>query len=158
MATDNLRAAKRRRLDLNNDASTQLQGSEALISSPKAPSEGYVTKSGSETESEVDDDDNVSTSCTRLRSLDRVITPPQNAMSWVDASVLDGVEEYPSSSIQHRASPEIQTTSSPIKLTHIEDLSPTRNVDTVSLSDLLGDPLIKECWQFNYLFDIDFIM
>jgi hypothetical protein len=22
----------------------------------------------------------------------------------------------------------------------------------------LGDPLIKECWNFNFLFDLDFVM
>lgn len=47
---------------------------------------------------------------------------------------------------------------SPIQLTRIQDLSPEQNVDTVGLADILGDPLIKECWQFNYLHDLDFIM
>lgn len=32
------------------------------------------------------------------------------------------------------------------------------NLDAVQLKDILGDPLIKECWNFNYLFDIDFVM
>lgn len=32
------------------------------------------------------------------------------------------------------------------------------NKDTVTLNDLLGDPLISECWNFNYLHDIDFFM
>jgi tyrosyl-DNA phosphodiesterase-1 len=32
------------------------------------------------------------------------------------------------------------------------------NQDTVSLKDILGDPLISECWEFNYLHDIDFLM
>ncbi|KAI5288631.1 hypothetical protein KEM54_005051, partial [Ascosphaera aggregata] len=32
------------------------------------------------------------------------------------------------------------------------------NVDTVQLQDILGDPLIKECWQFNYCFDVDWLM
>lgn len=26
------------------------------------------------------------------------------------------------------------------------------------LRDLLGDPMIRECWQFNYLFDVDYLM
>lgn len=49
---------------------------------------------------------------------------------------------------------------SPIKLTHIRDLpaSSGNNVDTVKLRDILGDPMIRECWQFNYLFDVDFLM
>lgn len=47
---------------------------------------------------------------------------------------------------------------SPIQLNRIQDLPPSSNVDTISLGDILGDPLIKECWLFNYLFDIDFMM
>ena len=48
--------------------------------------------------------------------------------------------------------------SSPIKLTTIRDLPPDHNVDAVSLHDLIGDSSIVEMWQFNYLFDIDFMM
>ncbi len=47
---------------------------------------------------------------------------------------------------------------SPIQLNRISDLPASSNVDTVSLRDLLGDPLISECWIFNYLFDVDFVM
>ncbi|EUC29259.1 hypothetical protein COCCADRAFT_8516 [Bipolaris zeicola 26-R-13] len=47
---------------------------------------------------------------------------------------------------------------SPVQLTRIERLPMEKNVDTVGLADLLGDPLIKECWNFNYLFDLDFVM
>lgn len=32
------------------------------------------------------------------------------------------------------------------------------NQDTVTLKDLLDDPLISECWNFNYLHDIPFLM
>ena len=47
---------------------------------------------------------------------------------------------------------------SPFQLTHIRDLTDESNFDTVTLNDILRDPMIKECWQFNFLFDIDFIM
>ncbi|KAF3396904.1 hypothetical protein DPV78_007496 [Talaromyces pinophilus] len=47
---------------------------------------------------------------------------------------------------------------SPIQLTHIRDLSADKNIDTVQLHDILGDPMIRECWQFNYCFDVDFVM
>ncbi|KAA8650615.1 hypothetical protein EYZ11_002762 [Aspergillus tanneri] len=48
---------------------------------------------------------------------------------------------------------------SPFQLTHIRDLaSSAHNGDTVRLRDLLGDPMIRECWQFNYLIDVDFLM
>ncbi|RAO70129.1 uncharacterized protein BHQ10_006141 [Talaromyces amestolkiae] len=47
---------------------------------------------------------------------------------------------------------------SPIQLTHIRDLPADKNIDTIQLHDILGDPMIRECWQFNYCFDIDFLM
>lgn len=47
---------------------------------------------------------------------------------------------------------------SPIQLTRIKDLPKEKNIDTVQLRDILGNPLIRECWQFNYCFDIDFLM
>ncbi|RYP48901.1 hypothetical protein DL768_005263 [Monosporascus sp. mg162] len=47
---------------------------------------------------------------------------------------------------------------SPFRLTTIRDLPQESNTDAVSLGDLLGDPLIAECWEFNYLHDVDFLM
>lgn len=47
---------------------------------------------------------------------------------------------------------------SPIQLNHVDGLPASSNIDTVKLSDILGGPMIKECWLFNYLFDIDFVM
>lgn len=47
---------------------------------------------------------------------------------------------------------------SPMQLNHIQGLPASSNIDTDKLSDILGDPMIKECWLFNYLFDIDFVM
>ncbi|KAM7191063.1 putative tyrosyl-DNA phosphodiesterase [Naviculisporaceae sp. PSN 640] len=47
---------------------------------------------------------------------------------------------------------------SPFQLTKIKDHSPQYNIDTVTLRDILGDPLISECWEFNYLHDIDYLM
>jgi tyrosyl-DNA phosphodiesterase-1 len=58
-------------------------------------------------------------------------------------------------------SPKTESTSyisSPFQLTHIQDLAPHENVDAVQLKDILGDPMIKECWNFNFLFDLDFVM
>ncbi|KAI9171204.1 putative tyrosyl-DNA phosphodiesterase [Paramyrothecium foliicola] len=47
---------------------------------------------------------------------------------------------------------------SPWQLTWIRDLPEDQNRDALTLKDLLGDPLIAECWQFNYLHDIPFVM
>ncbi|KAF7558731.1 hypothetical protein G7046_g5432 [Stylonectria norvegica] len=47
---------------------------------------------------------------------------------------------------------------SPWQLTWIRDLPDDLNKDAVTLKELLGDPLISECWEFNYLHDIHFLM
>jgi hypothetical protein len=47
---------------------------------------------------------------------------------------------------------------SPFQLTTIESLASEMNKDAISLKDILGDPLISECWEFNYLHDIEFLM
>ncbi|KAL2263777.1 hypothetical protein VTK26DRAFT_5184 [Humicola hyalothermophila] len=56
------------------------------------------------------------------------------------------------------SSPPPKTFRSPFQLTRICDLPPEKNRDTVTLKGILGDPLISECWEFNYLHDIDFLM
>ncbi|OHE95703.1 tyrosyl-DNA phosphodiesterase [Colletotrichum orchidophilum] len=47
---------------------------------------------------------------------------------------------------------------SPFQLTTIRDLPEAANRDSVGLADILGDPLIAECWEFNFLHDIHFLM
>ena len=47
---------------------------------------------------------------------------------------------------------------SPVQLNFIEELPASSNADCISLGSILGDPMIKECWLFNYLFDMDFVM
>ncbi|KAI1947408.1 hypothetical protein LOZ57_003135 [Ophidiomyces ophidiicola] len=55
-------------------------------------------------------------------------------------------------------SPQLNCIPSPVDLTYVDGLPPESNVDTIKLSDILGDPAIIECWQFNHQFDIDFLM
>lgn len=52
--------------------------------------------------------------------------------------------------------PKVQK--SPFQLTWIQDLPASSNVDAVTLKDILGDPMIAECWEFNYLHDLDYLM
>lgn len=109
-------------------------------------------------------------------SLDRPISPPLSkrrgdavgAPDWgfenippkestktppvVDAQQ-DQPQERNSSGLQRR-----KYVPSPFQLMHIRDLAPSQNVDAVKLKDILGDPMIKECWNFNFLFDTDFVM
>ena len=65
-------------------------------------------------------------------------------------------------SMNRQSSQEIPATPrlirSPFQLTTIRDLPPAHNVDAISLHDILGHPLITECWQFNFLLSIPFIL
>ncbi|KAH6607435.1 tyrosyl-DNA phosphodiesterase 1 [Trichoderma cornu-damae] len=47
---------------------------------------------------------------------------------------------------------------SPWRLTRIRDVPGESNRDAVALEDILGDPLLCECWQFNFLHDIAFVV
>ena len=47
---------------------------------------------------------------------------------------------------------------SPFNLTSIRNLPSSKNVDAVSLHQVLSNPLIKEAWVFNYCFDVDWMM
>ncbi|EFX02897.1 tyrosyl-DNA phosphodiesterase [Grosmannia clavigera kw1407] len=47
---------------------------------------------------------------------------------------------------------------SPFQLTAIRDLPAEDNVDTVTVDEIFGSPLVAECWEFNYLHDIGFFM
>jgi hypothetical protein len=82
-----------------------------------------------------------------------------------DALGAEDNERATSSSLSHPISPprikraKVRTRiSSPFRLTSIQDLSDHCNIGAVSLKDLIGDPLIAELWDFNYLHDIDFLM
>lgn len=98
--------------------------------------------------------DECETESSNLSTLGRSITPPTLRQQRKDhiTSTFKTHEEI--STFKFKA------VSSPYKLTHIRDLSNSsgNNEDTIKLRDILGDPLIKECWQFNYLFDVDFLM
>ncbi|KAI0098127.1 phospholipase D/nuclease [Hypoxylon sp. NC0597] len=65
---------------------------------------------------------------------------------------------HPISPPRKKVARERKLISSPIRLTTIKDLPKESNVGAVSLHDLLGDPLIAECWEFNYLHNVDFLM
>lgn len=54
--------------------------------------------------------------------------------------------------------PKVKFIASPVQLTRVKNLGSAQNTGTVGLKDILGDPLIKECWNFNFLFDLDFVM
>lgn len=53
---------------------------------------------------------------------------------------------------------QVKLVASPFQLTKIRGLQPSKNLDTISLPSILGNPLIKEAWIFNYCFDVDWLM
>ncbi|KAJ5787489.1 Tyrosyl-DNA phosphodiesterase [Penicillium paradoxum] len=89
-------------------------------------------------------------------SLHRAISPPSPRANIQPTCPAQTDEKMNSAS--SGANRPVQFINSPTQLTHIRDLPAANNVDTVRLRDILGDPMIRECWQFNYLFDIDFLM
>lgn len=108
-------------------------------------------------------------SAATLRSLERSISPParsksqpqhQSAENSVCSLLPTGQRSLEN---KHDAATTLSRPKlipSPIKLTYIRDIpfSTGNNNETAKLRDILGDPMIRECWQFNYLFDVDFLM
>ncbi|KAH7072368.1 tyrosyl-DNA phosphodiesterase 1 [Paraphoma chrysanthemicola] len=110
------------------------------------------------------------------QGLERPISPPLSRRNKPAVAVLaptwgfDNVpeQEAPSASLfpekKQKTSKDVQSNKSrpympsPIQLTQIDDMGVHQNINTVSLKDILGDPMIKQCWNFNYLFDVDFVM
>lgn len=112
------------------------------------------------------------------KSLSRPITPPlakraQSTPAKTASSQQDGkgkrkrdVDEPESVSKsdiedgrnEQSTSPDIAFIPSPLQLTRIRDLPVSHNEDTIGIGEILGDPLIKECWNFNFLFDLDWVM
>ncbi|WEW59746.1 hypothetical protein PRK78_005226 [Emydomyces testavorans] len=96
-----------------------------------------------------------------LRSLSRTITPPASYRRHEPAKRASSPKtEHKRQSEPVEIETKLNVIPSPVQLTHILDISEQsgHNVDTIRLRDILGDPLIKECWQFNFLFDVDFLM
>ena len=87
------------------------------------------------------------------------ISPPQTSRS-AQASGTGSTNSVTSHNTLQKQEDPLRnlSISSPIQLSYVEGLSLSNNIDTISLKDIVGDPLIKECWAFNYLIDVDFLM
>ena len=83
----------------------------------------------------------------------RPITPPPLRRGVMPVTLVDATARFNATPTK-----DVEIVPSPIKLTKIRDTQDENNVDTITLDDILGDPLIKEMWQFNFLIDIDFTM
>lgn len=91
------------------------------------------------------------------RSLSEPVSPPRSRRSHA-APVQPPEETLASSSSKKSSEKEARIFNSPFQLTWIRDLAEAANKDAVTLRDLLGDPLIAELWEFNYLHDVDYLM
>lgn len=92
-------------------------------------------------------------------SLSRSVSPPRIKRSRAAAASSEANQETAtSSSCQAQKHERAAVFKSPFQLTWVRDLPKAVNIDAVTLKDILGDPLIAECWNFNYLHDVDFLM
>ncbi len=99
-------------------------------------------------------------------SLTRSISPPPKktrtlVQEQLQETIQEPVQEQSREQSREPARELSQTGrlfKSPFQLTSIEAAPSATNIDSLSLGDIIGDPLIKECWEFNYLHDIDFLM
>ena len=102
-----------------------------------------------------------------LSSLTRPVSPPEvrRSVSSSNASTGQNASAKPISTpgqTTEKTSIAISNTPrtipSPFKLTRVTGLPAKDNIDTISLHDILGDPLIKQAWIFNFCFDVDYTM
>jgi tyrosyl-DNA phosphodiesterase 1 len=106
-----------------------------------------------------------------LASMSRGISPPRSARTTpipaAPGKALDNHNDYDDQQLSNgqstasdRSQPAFaqKIVASPFQLTKIRDLPASSNVDTVDLHEILGNPLIKEAWIFNFCFDIDWMM
>lgn len=92
------------------------------------------------------------------RSLSAPISPPMRRRPPLGPPQAKKLQEKAAASSAKPSKEHTQTFKSPFQLTWIRDLPEAANVDAITLRDLLGDPLIAECWDFNFLHDIDFLV
>lgn len=93
-----------------------------------------------------------------LTSLDAPISPPPRRNPLLKQNVSSRPSEVMMTATVSSTAEDFKIIPSPFQLTSIQDLPPSLNSGAVTLKDLLGDPLIKECWNFNYLHDIEFLL
>ncbi|KAF7875311.1 hypothetical protein EAF04_002483 [Stromatinia cepivora] len=110
----------------------------------------------------VDDNPNDNTNEKGVRrGMDRSVSPPplrRHRMEIPNQEEGSLGQKVESSKQKSPKNTKQKVVKSPFQLTTIRDLPASSNVDTISLKEILGDPLISECWEFNYLHNLDFLM
>ena len=136
------RKRKRTKEELD-DENIQISSARRSISPPSIRSSANITKQKTSRSGESVDQSFESSS---LRS--KSVFNEHNDQS--SAELLSNT--FPRSTLNSYSNP------SPVQLSFVKDLPSSANLDTISLHEILGDPLIKECWLFNYCFNVDFMM
>jgi tyrosyl-DNA phosphodiesterase-1 len=102
---------------------------------------------------------NCSHGISRSTSLDAPISPPKRrSTEVVKTQETVSIKNYVERKDDEGKFKTSEILPSPFQLTRIRDLSPALNQGTVTLKSILCDPMISECWEFNYLHDLDFLM
>lgn len=91
------------------------------------------------------------------QSLSHPVSPPRRR-NRPQATPAESTELAGEPTSSESTKTEDKSIRSPFQLTWIRDLPDEANFDAVTLGDILGDPLIAECWNFNYLHDIEFLL
>ncbi|KUI57514.1 hypothetical protein VP1G_04809 [Cytospora mali] len=106
----------------------------------------------------IDDDGKTTAGTSTPRSLSHPVSPPKRRNRPQSTTPTEHPQLPTEPTSSNSAGTEKRTFRSPFQLTWIRDLPDEANTDAVTLGDILGDPLIAECWEFNYLHDIDFLL
>ncbi|KAK6523579.1 hypothetical protein TWF281_001560 [Arthrobotrys megalospora] len=112
-------------------------------------------------------------------SLNRDISPPplrrkangsvppvatsSNHLATPSSSITTPDPGAKSANISAASNPEVSNKStliisSPFKLTQIRNLPANKNIDAITISDILGSPLIREIWSFNFMHDLEWMV
>ena len=100
-----------------------------------------------------DDGDDLALSAVQKRRADalaeRSISPPPLKKSSLSNGALQSISD--NEVVRTECQP------SPFRLTRVSDLPDNKNADTVTLTEIIGSPLVRECWFFDYLYDVDWV-
>ena len=148
-----------------SEASSDIQNKDAKPAEPSIPRHA-INHDDSSTESEASVNiQSAEKNTAVLASLSRAITPPPPSNSGrgtplneqqVSHREFSGKEVC--NNVSTQPGKETKIVPSPFRLTRVRDLPDAQNVGTVSLGEILGDPMIREAWLFDFLFDLDFVM
>ncbi|EPE02512.1 tyrosyl-dna phosphodiesterase [Ophiostoma piceae UAMH 11346] len=90
-----------------------------------------------------------------LESMLRSVSPPRKRQRSGAESTTSVTPSAPSST---REPGDQNSLRSPFQLTAIRDLPASANVDTLTVKDVFGSPNLVECWEFNYLHNLNFLL